>query len=137
MKKLKRQSVKANVIRDKLGLGYKPAHTRSKSGPPAGVVSPTRKDAHGPLSTHQEDPSSNGHSRAASMDYRTPKFFLPKVQIDPSPLSMKEEDPFQKTTPKTSHVSFPAAGRLATKISSSSSDEEDPELSFLHRAGRR
>ena len=43
MKKIKRQSVKANVIRDKLGLGYKPAHTRSKSGPPVGIVSPTRK----------------------------------------------------------------------------------------------
>lgn len=31
LKRLKRQSVKATAIKDKLGLGLKPTHTRSKS----------------------------------------------------------------------------------------------------------
>ena len=135
MKRLKRQSVKANVIRDKLGLGYKPAHTRSKSGPAVPVVSPTRKEAHG-LGTHKEESIiSNGHSRAASMDYKTPSthFFVPRVQIDTSPLA--KEDPFKETTPKTGW-NLPSSSRMV-KESSSSSEEDDPELTFLHRASRR
>lgn len=56
MKKLKRQSVKATALKDKLGLGYKPAHIRSKSTGAASVnVIPRRRNSKGRLASYRED----------------------------------------------------------------------------------
>ena len=85
MKKLKRQSVKATVIKDTLGLGSKPAstHVRSKSASQAAFISAsaTRKQKERPrtqLASMMEDlefePVSHakrfvqGHQRAMSFD---------------------------------------------------------------------
>ncbi len=44
LNRLKRQSVKATALKDKLGLGYKPAHIRSKSTSAAAPVVVKKKD---------------------------------------------------------------------------------------------
>ena len=54
MKKIKRQSVKATALKDKLGLGYKPAHIRSKSTGAA------------PVTHHLRRKGSKGERRLAS-----------------------------------------------------------------------
>lgn len=76
MKKLKRQSVKASAIKDKLGLGNKPQHSRSHS---TGVTAqrgggPRRRDGRAPMTRFTSYDTSHGahyaggHSRTVSID---------------------------------------------------------------------
>ncbi len=166
MKKLKRQSVKATAIRDKLGLGYKPAHIRSKSTgtvPHAIPPPPRRKDGRQErmLLSCREDllgergslsPPILAYNRAVSVDLCG--FEVPKLTVDGSPksthsdfLSSTIENPCTFTlddtpiTPQPSpSPSFPTSRNLLMDVLDSSSDsqqEVDPELAYLKKTSRR
>lgn len=147
MKKLRRKSVKASALKDKLGLGYKPSQpvkVRSFSSRPP--YRPKTFDVRR-LATYKEEsgkefvsPSqSRGHGRASSLG--TQAFSTPKACWDHSHHSMHNDgqspeldDPFQADSPqKSSKESSPATPPyiILKDDSSSASDEDgDPDLSF-------
>ena len=114
MKKIKRQSVKATALKDKLGLGYKPAHIRSKSTGVGPVVQNLRhrnsKGEHR-LASYREDliheqspvspPSSarRGHQRTQSIDIDT----MNRVSFDTGSPGSPPFDIFSTTIDDPTH----------------------------------
>ena len=120
MKKLRRKSVKASALKDKLGLGYKPAQPgkiKSFSSRPA--YRPTTFDVRR-LATYKEESDkeflpqnqSHGHGRALSLG--TDSFSTPKSSWDHSQHSVHNDgtppefdDPFVDGAEKSSKASSP------------------------------
>ena len=153
--KLRRQSVRASGLKDKLGLGYKPTHSRSRSmttaalrrvtsgrkGPNAKqVVSQSEDTSQYPL-----DISTPTHVRTMSLDVGDLDFTsTPKVNFDHSPVSAHPDlmsttldDPsqFQYDDIDPGTPASPPYRRITLQgVEESSSDgEDDPELSYLRK----
>ena len=148
MKKLKRQSVKANVIREKLGLGVKPAHIRSHSMGTTPVFlaattppkkGSTRQETRRLISCRETDSENispvngNGHNRAFSVDFDVSQRRR-RSESTPSAgnrePAVADDDPF---APSLSHYTQPKISLQEILSSSSDSDEADHEVAHIRK----
>ncbi|CAH1776489.1 unnamed protein product [Owenia fusiformis] len=158
IQKLKRQSVKATALKDKLGLGYKPAHYRSKSTS-AGMHAWKKKDSitdkEKLFRTKKSVHPSLSHNRTQSFDYT--KIEIPTVTFNKSTdhsdsdldlddidlLSKTLDDPFDSKIRKSPNI--PPRRPLERKPAiiaeksdgSSSSEEANLEDVYLKHASER
>ena len=136
IQKIKRQSVRATALKDKLGLGSKPTHYRSKSMGNAGVLSSVRKSGadSSKLSTWSEEktntlpvPHAYTHSRTISIDVSDLE--IPKVSFSHSPLarqtSLDEND--MRNAEKAAQMARDRRKNLDSISDTSSEGSEDTD----------
>lgn len=153
MKKLKRQSVKASAIKDKLGLGSKSQHSRSHSAGVTAMRGMRRKDGKAPMTrftsydTGHSGRQFSGHSRTVSIDTAelpsaagTPEVF-PSGSVHPSQRFNFPADAFrvpeEDSTPSSPNVSNDTPLSIertlirTQNLSDSTSDSDLGEQEFI------
>lgn len=149
MKKLKRQSVKASAIKDKLGLGNKPQHSRSHSTGITALRGLRRRDGRAPMTRFTSYDTGHGvhyaggHSRTVSVDagdlpsaVATPEVF----SYGPSPAKRQfnfdfPEEDSAPNSPSLSHEPSASVDHALIHLhefSDSSSDSEIGEQDLVY-----
>ncbi len=141
MKKIKRQSVKATAIKDKLGLGYRPAataatantHMRSKSMSQAAAFLSTKRHSSRDAMITRHDPSKISElfeeASEKDVDSATSKGFIPGHQRTKSfDTQLLRQKRHKTPSPRTSQSTRDGHFKDNYQYQDSSSSEEEVEL---------